>query len=430
MSMETGTHHYRDAESEIDPATASLLQQIESQNTFLEKNRAVLYRLYPDTLLKLNDALKGEDASQRFRAFNMIAQQLMGEAKTRTAPPNAQQVLSSLGAFASIAARGARSPKISGVISEKIKAIQSEYAEWKHRHESNEMNIEHGLDDFFRASEPVDYGSQAVVFHLNLREQKNSFREAIVEENGSEVDDDTAVKVLKLYKDGTGKKEFDRHMQAYRMLEKARENNGQANTLAVPKPFLFQTVSMSEKSVHNLENYKCSLPQGKAEVLMMDFIKGKDYQHYILAEALALKGLDENFDRFDSHQLYDMAGEHFNFVKVLPSASETERWHARARNMSIVYSFLKSKSAKVSKSVIDQLKNGLEVMRKAGFVHGDLHERNLMFDGSRDEFFSRSTDGKGQSYMIDFGPLPAEQSEFVSQEQDRLVLNRLVELNK
>lgn len=206
---------------------------------------------------------------------------------------------------------------------------------------------------------------------------RNSF-----ERQGADDNSDAAVKVLKLYEPGVAKVEYERQMTAWNIFNKAGIQGP-----SIPRPYLFKDIKISEETTNTLNNlYKTHLDKNHAEVLVMDFVPGHDFQHFILAEALRLKGVDHDFSSMDSDQLYYQAEEVFNLDHPSREDDRVAQAKIRLHNMDFIYKFLRNHGAKINPEIIKQFSLGIQTFEKASFTHGDLHERNIMFTGSADQF--------------------------------------------
>ncbi|PSO45618.1 MAG: hypothetical protein BRC25_01630 [Parcubacteria group bacterium SW_6_46_9] len=271
------------------------------------------------------------------------------------------------------------------------------------------------VDEIIENGRKDNEGNNGIILKIQFGDLSSELQEALKQEGVQP--DDRAVKMLKVYKQGMGKQEFQ-------MQEKARGIINEADkspTAKVPKPDLHKDVELTEKERELLaEMADWTSPEDRAEFLMMDYVEGDDLYTYMIKETAKrhpdlpnLSDMEEiNKRRFK--ELEKDVQQVLNFK--IPNGDlrgEDEKRHQQERvfkdNEKVLYNTLKKKGAHVNREILDQVKNAIDALHEAGYAHRDLHERNIMIDGNPFE----SENGL-QAFMIDFDQMQAIEGDRVT----------------
>lgn len=247
------------------------------------------------------------------------------------------------------------------------------------------------LDEFFERilciSPVIATGRDGIVLRVDLSNLSPEMINAL-NDSGIELlkDDEYAVKMLKIYRPGTGEKEYNTQMTAYNLL------NSLENVAKVPKPIILKVQHLSEADKSHLKLY---LPfvQDDAELILMDYVDGNDLAtiiyDFILAGSNYDKVLLENME-FQEKQLL--------VAKILnletPNNSNPGNFIelvALRDNLRKIMNYLKRNGFHIDQSALDKIHNALKVLESNKIFHNDLHERNVMLDRN------------GNPFLIDFG---------------------------
>lgn len=248
-----------------------------------------------------------------------------------------------------------------------------------------------------------------------LKVDTTTLDESVIEQLRSEGIDleqgDFAIKVIKIYRPGTAQKEYDLHTKAYNILSKIED------TANIPKPILIKKCHINSVDSHFLNKYGAVL-EDEAEIIVMDFIDGKDIAtiiyDYILEKNRYDDSMINNLD-FDSKQ------EIVNNILQFTTPSNRVQGDFRdiismRDNVRKLLDYLRSKNFSFDSAVLDQLKKSIEVLESNGIFHNDLHERNIMIDSN------------GKPYIIDFGKTVTDRSDMAS--DDFAIIKRLESLKQ
>ncbi|MDA0208453.1 MAG: phosphotransferase [bacterium] len=235
----------------------------------------------------------------------------------------------------------------------------------------------------------VNAGNNAVILELKLKHIGDEFRQ-FLEGKGLSPDDlsHKAVKMLKVYEPGRGRREFENHQAIWEAVEKKGDEYTGAR---VPRPVFFRDLRLSGPAQKGIEAFGLSAREN-VEVIMMDFVEGEDLATALFREVLACKRPDaySNADELKgrSHEslLNEIQGL-FAFERPAgKSRNEAERqFEARKvanRNASMLYTFLRKNGFVMHPDILKRLQEGVDAMHASGWHHRDLHERNVMVNGN------------------------------------------------
>lgn len=261
---------------------------------------------------------------------------------------------------------------------------------------------------------PVASGSNALIFKT--------------EKHGD--DPIAAIKVLKVYRAGTGEKEFKTLMRAHEILS-------QSTTAArVPRPSDFVLLDLSEAERQHLNSFGAHLLDSQpAEAFSMDFIEGKDFARIVYEEVIRrasreeLKGfLREQENPSDLVEDAASLDYLFDIVRTVLKLEDSMRVDASGvpqqdtrilwRNSNKIFDFLSARGFRVHPRITKQLEEAVALLHKHGIYHNDLHERNIMIEGD----ISQDT---GKVWLIDFGASGSRTSELETYRDDLSLVRTL-----
>lgn len=264
--------------------------------------------------------------------------------------------------------------------------------------------------EFLVESRKVNEGNNGVILHFDV-EAANPELKQLMKETGIEFGNEKAVKVLKMYRGGEGKKEYEMQKAAFDVLD------GDPETEAIiPTPLFYRDVQLNPELASKLREQGVSAGE-RVEVIMMDFVKGQDLAHVLTSEALV-----RAYPAKRGAKVYESAAElsHRTVDDILkelrpvldmrdPAASrhdaDAKRRVVEQENAAKMYDFLAQDGFTLDPTILNRLKNTLDKLHRAGIVHGDAHERNFMIAGEYS--YTPGVEGSAGSentvYLIDFG---------------------------
>ncbi len=206
-----------------------------------------------------------------------------------------------------------------------------------------------------------------------------------LKEKGLDLSSDAAAKILKIYRPGEAKREFDFHQRAYYLLSKAGQDVAQ-----VPRPILIMAQHLAQSDIEFLNKAGAKLDD-EAEILLMDYVDGQDVASMIYVFAMQELGYDDlmikSLSIEEHHKIvgdrlgFDTPEEENPYVENVISIENTNK----------LMTFLQKRGFKIDPTTIQKWQNSIKILEQNGIFHNDLSERNVMI-------------GKdGQPYIIDFG---------------------------
>jgi serine/threonine protein kinase len=248
----------------------------------------------------------------------------------------------------------------------------------------------------------IGAGKDAVVLKL----QDNAFAPDIIpilKEQGlnfsTEIENPpSAAKILKIYEPGKGVHEYTMQRDAYNILSQ------EENAAQVPNPIGIRDQKISYKDREYLNGFGTHL-DNNMEVVIMDFIEGKDLATIMYEFVLKAKGYEE--EEIENMQFEDKANLVSKYLGFSIPGGKDRDDTARAfelaatmnENSSKLFKYLKQKGFMLKKEVVEKIENSLKILARNNIHHNDMHERNIMIDKD------------GEPYIIDFGRSTRSESE-------------------
>jgi len=273
-------------------------------------------------------------------------------------------------------------------------------------------NPEDFFEEILHTSPIIASGKDGIILQISTLNFDDETIESM-RKNGIDIsaDDGYALKILKIYRHGSGEKEYNIQKTAYELLK----NIG--GVAKVPKPIIIRTQHLSESDKQYLKN-QAPFIEDKAEMILMDFIEGKDLATYIYDFILSKHGYDENsIQNMEFEQKQATISGLINFE--IPENTEHGDFKdiiAMRDNVRKLMSYLKKTDFHIDENILDQIKKSLDILESNRIFHNDLHERNIIIDNG------------GQPYIIDFGRSVDNKSN--QESDDMAIVRRYKELNK
>lgn len=250
-------------------------------------------------------------------------------------------------------------------------------------------------------------GTKGIILKLEFGDFSEDLIEQL-EKRGISIDNDQAVKLLKVYAKGEGEREYNIQRTAYKKLQEVRDLDRYAR---VPQPQLYRDIDLGEKTkehIGKVTNY--SFMSSSAELFLMDFVEGDDIHAHLIREVARhhphTRDIADAVDDIPLGQVRERVVQALGFeVPGGKSRDEGERAFEEMKvfnsNMQKLYSFLKRAGVTVKPYIRKQIENSISHLHENGIVHRDLHERNIMVSG--DPFERGDESDNAQAYIIDFG---------------------------
>ena len=279
------------------------------------------------------------------------------------------------------------------------------------RKESSE-NPDEFFEEVLRTSPIIASGRDGIILKIDLAKFDPSTVQ-MMQNNGIQIsaEDGYALKVLKIYRPGEGKREYDAQMEAYELLKDV------SNTAKIPKPIVVRAQHLSETDKQYLNKYNIFLGND-AEVILMDFIEGKDLANYVYDFVLSKYGYDNYaVQNMSFEQKHETISGLLNFrIPKNSMAGDFRDVINRRDNVKKLMNYLKKSDFHLDQGILDQIKEALKTLGENKIFHNDLHERNLMIGSD------------GIPYIIDFGRTVRDKSKH--HYDDFAVVRRFEDLNK
>ena len=159
--------------------------------------------------------------------------------------------------------------------------------------------------------------------------------------------------------------------------------------------------SVIQRKLNN--EMKIKFPGGKIEILAMDYIFGEDLGKILLREVLLrhdeCSSSVQEINEMHFHELAGKAGDLLQFKEIdfnqYQEANRQKkilmRQEIKEENAAKMIDFLKKDGYHFKSEWLERIKGAIHWLHKKGIYHRDLHERNILIGEN------------GQVYIIDFG---------------------------
>lgn len=276
-----------------------------------------------------------------------------------------------------------------------------------------EQLIDHTLEDLIIGhTRRVNEGNNGVIFHLDLRDLPSQQLEEL-KRRGIELGEEQAVKILKVYFAGNGRREFDLQHRAYRMLK------GMEEVASIPRPILYRDIKLTSQGRKELKEQGIRAEE-RAEILIMEFVPGIDLATLLYREALRRR-YPELYPTMEDVSTMDIKTLRREIASALgfefpggKGATEADRAYELRRvetaNAKKLCDFLRQKGFVLPPVIVERLDRTVRCLHEGGIIHRDLHERNIMLTHPSD--LQRSG-----VYLVDFGSARDFTGSYRGQEQ-------------
>lgn len=261
--------------------------------------------------------------------------------------------------------------------------------------EQNEL-VDAALEALVSNSRYLDSGNNGVIRTMILKDAPDNIKKIFKEETGEDSESEYAIKLLKIYSEGLGEKEFLMQKKAYELISSLGDGK---NFAKIPKPILYRKLEIKQEAVREmLKNDGISAPK-KVEILVMDMIEGEDLAKN-LYKTIIRHGNNQEESSLEHMPIEDLQAM---VSHILDFHAPKNRIDAEAMNRVFrdnakkIIPFLRKKGIDkpvLDPDIIEKLKNTINLLHNNGIYHRDLHERNVML---------RDNDGERDVFIIDFG---------------------------
>ena len=283
--------------------------------------------------------------------------------------------------------------------------------------EELEQKLDHELEVVIAEhSEYVNEGNNGYILKVRLAELPEEER-AVLELAGIKTKneanngaDEKAMKLLKIHSAGHGREEFHAQRKAWELLERLPKEQ-KPNFARVPEPQLYRDIKISDEIKQLLSHRRISITGKQVEVIVMDYIEGKDlatiFYQWVLDHLPPEKQfIKQNTNPENFQQLHAAVATALDFKEPggksrYENEREAERRAVYNQNAEKLYSFLERTGFRLDERITAQIENAEKLLKANKVTHPDKHERNYMV--------SQTAEGP-QVYIVDFGK-PGKESD-------------------
>jgi serine/threonine protein kinase len=223
--------------------------------------------------------------------------------------------------------------------------------------EGKEKLIDFIIEQTILQAEMIDQGVNGIIFRLDIEVLDATVR-AQFEEEGFELNNENAIKMLKVYKKGQGRAEFDMQQRAQEIIGDQAKNYAM-----IPKPNFYRDLELSDHAFEQMRD-TYGLKEKRVEIIMMEFVPGKDLGTALVEKAKELRRADDQISA--EGMRLDDALAHFQHAAMSDEFAEQ------------LFAYLDSQNIRIDPTVAQRIKKTLDVLHKNGIAHRDAHERNIM----------------------------------------------------
>lgn len=266
--------------------------------------------------------------------------------------------------------------------------------------EQQAENVEKIFDSYLEAmlaTHRVDNaGNNGLIMRFGLEDVPEDAR-AILRERGVPLDEETAVKVLKVYSPTQGRKEYEMLQRAYDLVENAP---GKDDLARVPKPILYREIDIQKDTQDHLNRLGARLTD-KVAVVMMEYVPGKDVAVHFYDFVLSTHNYDSAvLDEMGLDEKQQLVAQLLHFRAPGGRSGdegerEYERMHVMTENAGLLVQFLGERGLRVNSTIIEKVQRTTQLLHGNGIWHNDLHERNVMVGDLAKE--------DSPVFLVDFG---------------------------
>lgn len=270
----------------------------------------------------------------------------------------------------------------------------------------------------------VGEGGKGVVLEVTF-DQAGSTRKQ--ENEGDFSEDSKAVKLLKVYTEGVGRREYELQNKIADLVNQSNKTP----CALIPRGYHYEDTSLTEDQKKGLEQRTGHrFHKDSAELFMMDYIDADELYERLMKEVVWRAHSDiskEKVAKLSKQEIEKRAERAVGFQK---KATNSEGLNQRSQDefqrlVTKMYDFLKKKGVEIKGEITEQIENTTTIFSDNDLQHNDLHERNIMIDGPLFNDSPGDNESSTQVYIIDFGEMTEKGNENSSSMKDDVVLNRL-----
>jgi len=235
----------------------------------------------------------------------------------------------------------------------------------------------------------IGEGKEGMVVRLDLNDDPEMQELAHIE--AGEPDKNKALKILKLYRPGQAKREYDRHLAGYQAIQNLTPEE-QKLYAHIPEPIMHGDINLSASSQKHLENLHFTSKLDRAEVILMDYVQGNDLAttFYRWVHSNPPKGYDSiaktvNVNNFED--LRDFTSVALQFSRPGGKGGndldrQIEAHRVFRDNANRLYKYLDHTGFTLDEEIVKKIERTEKLIKEKGGGHPDQHERNYMISGN------------------------------------------------
>jgi len=289
------------------------------------------------------------------------------------------------------------------------------------------------LEALISRSELVNSGNNGLIYKIDLKMRDEKFtqnKDALEDANQESEKKSKVIKILKVYKEGLGRREYAMQKKAYDIINGAADKEELAQ---IPKPIFFKELRISREMQEKLNANGATLSDGKAEIILMDYLEAEDLASIIYQWVIdnhpnqnLNPGAHQSIEEMQQTVAMLLGFERPGGKGAGEGDRDLEERKVYAANADKLYRFLQKSGFKMNPSIVSQVKNTLDLLHRNGVYHNDPHERNIMIKGDYNHNSSLGNQENPCAYIVDFGSAAEEKTE--GRVDDGYLINRLKEL--
>lgn len=254
--------------------------------------------------------------------------------------------------------------------------------------------LEGALEAALLQAQKINEGANGIIAKVDFRKLPEDLRHRLL--GDVDIPDESVIKLMKFYRPGSGKKEFE----AQRMIHEAL--SGVEGVASVPKPYLYYDLEIRTPELRQAlsKNIQLESFNDRVEVFIMDYIEGDDLVTQFFREIVRrhprFRHKSAVADELTYSELESMVPGKIGYDRPGGKGKslfeqQVEKQEVYNRNAQKLKAALKDIQFSVDPALYAMLKKTMDELHSKGIFHRDLHERNIMI-------------GKdGKLFLIDFG---------------------------
>lgn len=252
----------------------------------------------------------------------------------------------------------------------------------------------------------INEGKNAIILKVDTNQLQIGIRDVFLQK-APEESNESALKTFKLNNHLLNQHEYDMQKQAEILLKEKEDDPSFAQ---VPRTWSLDEVQLTSGAMNQLLSYNLTqAKEGKASMIVMDFIPGDDLATALYREVIKRHPktvhLANHVAEMDYVELSEIVGRTLDMrTPGGKSANAAERAFEDARvqseNSNKLFAYLEKTGFRIHPSIIEQISNTMKLFHKNGFYVRDAHHRNVMVVGEIDASTTGSMAPK--VFLIDF----------------------------